>query len=865
MAGKIDITASVLIALASFTAGHALAATNTLDAARSADSFSENTRSMASGTMLDGRAAVRPVGQPALLLAQAQEPPAGGQENPELLLKKQHEGEAHKPEHAQPHEAPAAPKPAHEAPPPHEAKEPPPPRAPEPPKVEPPKVEQPRVEPPKPEQQNAAPKHIEPPPPPRAEPAPEQPKPKAREAAPAEMAPAEPPEVKHRAPDAEKPPVAPKPKHEKPAEPAAPMPPVEGKEPVAPKAAPEQAPEGAAPARKHKDAEPPKAEKAPAPAELAPPVETPAEKPVPKPKPPAASQQEAPPAKAEEKPGEKPGEKPPVVTAPAAPTKTQPAPAEQPAEPNKVAPPPVAAPAGEAPVKQRPAKPGQPEPDAHTPAPAGQAAPPPVPPAPNAASGSAPPVPPAPAPGDAAKGGAAPAAILPPLNTVQSREQNQPPQGEQAGQGGKGGVGGKPGRPGQPGQPPQVPEAARPQFSQEQQPFTPKELQRLKALAARPDQSNDTIVLPVDNGAPVLDSDKDANWRRGMTNDQLRQLRQRSAQQWNYAVPTSDEQAQQEYYGNRKRPPIEIESIDQYQGRRLQRPPQFLYPEDVRVGQEFDDDRRVMDYDGQIVVRGDDNRRFEQYGRPVIYEQVDHQRIRETVFKKNGDRIVTLRNRYGQLIQRSRIDADGREIVLFYSPALYEADDSREVVYRDPGASLPPMRLRVPLNDYIVDVGSQPNRDYYDFIEQPPVEPVERVYTIDEVRNSARIRDKMRRIDLDTITFATGSWDISMNQAGTLKKVADAMAKVLRNNPAETFLIEGHTDAVGSAESNLVLSDRRAQAVADVLTQVYGIPPENMVTQGYGEQFLKVMTYGPEQQNRRVTIRRVTPLVRPVQ
>lgn len=863
MAGKIDITASVLIALASFTAGHAMAATNTLDAASNVDSFNANTRSMASGTMLDGRATLRLAGQPALLLAQAQEPPAAGQEDPELLLKKKHESEGQKPEHAQPHEAPAAQKPPHEAPPPPaEAKEPPPPRAPEPPKMEAPK----------PEPQSAAPKHAEPPPP-RAEPAPEQPKPKAREAAPAEMAPAEPPAeppaVKHRAPEAEKPPVEPKPKREKPAEPAAPMPPVEGKEPPAPKAAPEQAPEGVAPALKHKDPKPPKAEQAPAPSELAPPVEKPADKPVPKPKPAAAPQQEVPAAKAEEPPPQKPAEKPPVVTAPAAPTKTPPAPAEQPAEPNKVAPPPVDAPAGEAPVKQRPAKPGQPEPEASPAAPAGkeagQAAPPPVPPAPNAASGSAPPVPPAPAPGDATKGSAAAPAMLPPLNTVQSREQNQPPQG---GQGGQGAVGGKPPRPGQPaqpGQPPLVPEAARPQFSQEQQPFTPKELQRLKALAARPDQSNDTIVLPVDNGAPVLDSDKDANWRRGMTNDQLRQLRQRSAQQWNYAVPTSDEQAQQEYYGNRQRPRVEIESIDQYQGRRLQRPPQFLYPEDVRVGQEFDDDRRVMDYDGQIVVRGDDNRRFEQYGRPVIYEQVDHQRIRETVFKKNGDRIVTLRNRYGQLIQRSRIDADGQEVVLFYSPALYEADDSREVVYRDPGASLPPMRLRVPLNDYIVDVGSQPNRDYYDFIEQPPVEPVERVYTIDEVRNSARIRDKMRRIDLDTITFATGSWDISMNQAGTLKKVADAMAKVLRNNPAETFLIEGHTDAVGSAQSNLVLSDRRAQAVADVLTQVYGIAPENMVTQGYGEQFLKVMTYGPEQQNRRVTIRRVTPLVRPVQ
>lgn len=49
-----------------------------------------------------------------------------------------------------------------------------------------------------------------------------------------------------------------------------------------------------------------------------------------------------------------------------------------------------------------------------------------------------------------------------------------------------------------------------------------------------------------------------------------------------------------------------------------------------------------------------------------------------------------------------------------------------------------------------------------------------------------------------------------------------------------------------------------------MLTDVYGIPPENLATQGYGEQYLKINTPGPEQENRRVTIRRVTALVRPV-
>ncbi|NKF32854.1 OmpA family protein, partial [Pseudomonas sp. BGM005] len=97
----------------------------------------------------------------------------------------------------------------------------------------------------------------------------------------------------------------------------------------------------------------------------------------------------------------------------------------------------------------------------------------------------------------------------------------------------------------------------------------------------------------------------------------------------------------------------------------------------------------------------------------------------------------TIRNRYGDIIQRSRVDARGRESVLYYSPDLYEDPDRG--YFEDPGADLPPMRLRVPLSDYIVDTRSDPDRDYYEFLSEPPVEPVERVYSLDEVKYSARI------------------------------------------------------------------------------------------------------------------------------
>ena len=62
-------------------------------------------------------------------------------------------------------------------------------------------------------------------------------------------------------------------------------------------------------------------------------------------------------------------------------------------------------------------------------------------------------------------------------------------------------------------------------------------------------------------------------------------------------------------------------------------------------------------------------------------------------------------------------------------------------------------------------------------------------------------------------------------------------------------------------DDNLILSDRRAEAVAVALSQNFEIPPENLVTKGYGEQYLKVDTDGPERQNRRATVRRLTELL----
>lgn len=424
------------------------------------------------------------------------------------------------------------------------------------------------------------------------------------------------------------------------------------------------------------------------------------------------------------------------------------------------------------------------------------------------------------------------------------------------------------------------------QQAQPQPPTTPEEVERARQIAEDPASApaDQPVVLPVENGAAVLDSAKEGapqgareRPRRGDGQPGGQAEGQPAAPDQQQPVqeaapvepPKSDEEAQAFRGGDR--PQIEIRAATEEQGERLDRRPEFerqrgweyrdVQDRDRGTDRDRDDGRVIISIDNRTFVRHDDSRRFYREGYEPEYERLRGGRVREVIDRDGGVQIVTIRNRYGEIVQRSRI-VDGEEYVLYYAPEMME--DRPDYVWRDPGLDLPPMRLTVPLDDYIIDTSSEPDRDYYEFLEQPPVERVERVYSLDEVRYSARIRDKVRRIDLDTITFATGSAEIPMNQASSLRQVAEAMNRVLEGNPGETFLIEGHTDAVGSDESNLVLSDRRAESVATVLTEAFGIPPENLATQGYGERYLKIRTEGPEQENRRVTIRRITPLVKPV-
>ncbi len=136
-----------------------------------------------------------------------------------------------------------------------------------------------------------------------------------------------------------------------------------------------------------------------------------------------------------------------------------------------------------------------------------------------------------------------------------------------------------------------------------------------------------------------------------------------------------------------------------------------------------------------------------------------------------------------------------------------------------------------------------------------------RAYSFDEIVNDDNVRRAMPGIEIDTVTFESGSAELAPEMIDQLQNVATVIEKVLAVRPNEVFLIEGHTDAVGSPESNLVLSQARAEAVKATLADYFAIDPKNLRTVGLGERFLKIPTQGPEEENRRVTVRRITPML----
>ncbi|QFU08065.1 putative outer membrane lipoprotein [Rhodobacteraceae bacterium THAF1] len=253
----------------------------------------------------------------------------------------------------------------------------------------------------------------------------------------------------------------------------------------------------------------------------------------------------------------------------------------------------------------------------------------------------------------------------------------------------------------------------------------------------------------------------------------------------------------------------------------------------------------VSGSDGGYELIKDDNSLLAQPGAQVQNQTFDDGSSRSTVTYEDGTQIVTIRDNQLRVVRRVRISPNGEQVVLI--------DDLNENIQ--------------PVNVQQLQQTTQQSQTV-NLADEAALRQAlatdrsfDRAYSLSQVRNIAEVRQQVPAVDLESITFETGSAAIRPEQADELRGLGQYIRDSIAENPRAIFLVEGHTDTVGNGAYNLALSDRRAESVALALTEYFDVPASNLVVQGYGERFLKVAQEGDIRENRRATVRNVTPLL----
>jgi OOP family OmpA-OmpF porin len=112
--------------------------------------------------------------------------------------------------------------------------------------------------------------------------------------------------------------------------------------------------------------------------------------------------------------------------------------------------------------------------------------------------------------------------------------------------------------------------------------------------------------------------------------------------------------------------------------------------------------------------------------------------------------------------------------------------------------------------------------------------------------------DELGNAVLGDLDFASGAATLTEGDYPSLATVAAWLAA----NPDGTIALVGHTDASGSLSANIALSERRAEAVAQVLIDRHGVDRDRVTARGVGYLAPRATNQTEEgrQKNRRVEV-----------
>jgi outer membrane protein OmpA-like peptidoglycan-associated protein len=126
-----------------------------------------------------------------------------------------------------------------------------------------------------------------------------------------------------------------------------------------------------------------------------------------------------------------------------------------------------------------------------------------------------------------------------------------------------------------------------------------------------------------------------------------------------------------------------------------------------------------------------------------------------------------------------------------------------------------------------------------------------RSLSLGEREEIAEIASTKPKIDLE-IQFDYNSAEIRASSMPSVQALGQALSNAsLRGS---TFVVAGHTDAIGSEAYNQELSERRADTIKRYLTEKYGIAGSDLVTVGYGKSKPKDPNAPLDPVNRRVQV-----------
>jgi outer membrane protein OmpA-like peptidoglycan-associated protein len=126
-----------------------------------------------------------------------------------------------------------------------------------------------------------------------------------------------------------------------------------------------------------------------------------------------------------------------------------------------------------------------------------------------------------------------------------------------------------------------------------------------------------------------------------------------------------------------------------------------------------------------------------------------------------------------------------------------------------------------------------------------------RSLSMGERQEIAELAASKPKIDLE-IHFDYNSADIAKSSTQAVAELGKALSDP--SLKGSTFVVAGHTDAVGGEEYNQGLSERRADTIKRVLVEKYGLTGSNLVTVGYGKTKPKDANAPMDPTNRRVQV-----------